>query len=236
MRRLVFAAFLLSCGAEMTIVEGNGVLATEERAVPGVTAFTVATSGDVTVRLGSPASVLVTAEENILPRLTSDVLSGHLTLGREPFVTLRLRKPISYTLTVPELRAVSVSSSGGVTTPVLTTSSLALAISSSGSIVVAGVDANTLTTSITSSGDVRVGSGAVVNHHVTISSSGDVIADGLRSTSAHVTLSSSGDALLWVTDALDATLSSSGNVRFYGAPMVNVTATSSGRALALGAR
>lgn len=236
MKRLLFATFLLSCGAEMTIVEGNGVLATEERPVPGVTSFTVATAGNVTVRLGSPASVSVTAEENVLPRLTSSVNGGHLNLGSEPFVTLRLHRPISYTLTVPELRAITVSSSGSVTTPLLTTPSLALNVRSSGSIETAGVETNALTTSVSSSGDVRLGMGAVVDHHVTISSSGNVIADGLRSTTASVHLSSSGNALLWVTDALDATLSSSGNVRYYGSPMVNATTTSSGRVIALGAR
>lgn len=236
MRRLLFAAFLLSCGGEYSHVEGNGVLATEERPVPGVTSFALATPGDVTVRLGSPAAVSITAEENVLPRLTSLVNSTHLNLGIEPFVALRLHRPISYTLTVPELRAITVSSSGSVTTPHLTASSLALNVRSSGSIETAGVEANALTTSISSSGDVRLGMGAVADHHVTISSSGNVIADGLRSTTASVHVSSSGDALLWVTDALDASLSSSGNVRYYGSPMVNATTTSSGRVIALGAR
>ncbi|MBL8920440.1 MAG: DUF2807 domain-containing protein [Myxococcaceae bacterium] len=236
MRRLLFATLLLSCGTEMTLVDGNGVLATEERTVPGVTAVALATSGNLTVRFGSPASVSITAEENVLPRLTSTVRGGELGLGSEPFVTLRLHRPISYLLTVPELRSVTVSSSGSVTTPSLAAPTIAFTVSSSGSIVAAGVEANTLKTSISSSGDVRISSGAVASHRVTISSSGSVIADGLRSTSATVTLSSSGDALVWVTDTLDATLSSAGNVRYYGSPMVNVTATSAGRAIPLGAR
>lgn len=236
MRRLLFAVFLVSCGAELALVEGNGVLATEERPVPGVTAVALATSGDLTVRFGSPASVSITAEENVLPRLTSTVRGSELGLGSEPFVSLRLHRPISYTLTVPELRSVTVSSSGSVTTPLVTAPTVHFTVSSSGSIVAAGVEANTLKTVISSSGNVRLGSGSVGTHTLTISSSGNLIADALRSTSSVVTLSSSGDALVWVTDTLDATLSSSGNLRYYGSPMVNVTATSSGRVIALGAR
>lgn len=233
---VLVASLSLSCGGPYPMVVGNGVLATVERAVPGTTAVTVATSGDLTIRLGSPASVTITAEENLLQYLTSDVRGGELVLGTEPHVNLSATRGFSYVLTVPSLTAITVSSSGSVTAPALTAPDFALAVKSSGSITLSSLEANNLTTRIESSGSVRVNNGAVAKHSLTIQSSGDVVADGLRSTNATVNISSSGSALVWVTDQLDVTISSSGSVRYYGVPRLTTHLTSSGRVFALGGR
>jgi Putative auto-transporter adhesin, head GIN domain len=232
---VLVASMLLGCGGPQTLVFGNGVLSTVERAVPGTTSVSVSTWGDLTIRLGSPASLSITGEENLLPHLTSEVQAGKLWLGTEPFVSLRPTRGMTYVLTVPSLTAITTSSSGSVTAPALSVPDFTVTTSSSGSITVDGLEANTLTTRISSSGNVSV-SGAVRDHSISISSNGDVLADGLRSTNATVNVSSSGNALLWVTERLDVTISSSGNVRYYGDPHVKAQLSSSGKVIPMGNR
>ena len=236
MRLLAPLVVLLSldCGGPTSVVFGNGVLATVDREVPGTTSVALSTWGDLTIRIGSPASLSITAEENLLSALTSDVTAGRLVLGTEPFVTLRPTRGMTYVLTVPSLNGISVSSSGSVTAPDLAVSDLRLDVSSSGSITFAAIEANTLTTRISSSGDVLVSGGAVRDHTITLSSNGSVLAEWLRTTNAKVNVSSSGNAMLWVTDKLDASISSSGNVRYYGSPQVTTHLSSSGRLIPMG--
>ncbi len=236
MRLLTVLVVLLSldCGGPTAVVFGNGMLATVDRAVPGTTSVALATWGDLTIRIGSPASLSITAEENLLGSLTSDVTSGKLRLGTEPFVSLRPTRGATYVLTVPALTGISVSSSGSVTAPALTVPDLTLDVTSSGSITLEAIEANTLATHISSSGDVRVSGGAVRDHTITISSNGSVLAEWLRTANAKVNVSSSGNAMLWVTDRLDASISSSGNVRYYGSPQVKEQLSSSGRVIPMG--
>lgn len=232
---VLVASLFLSCGSPDTVLVGNGVLATVERAVPGTTSVTVANWGDLTIRIGSPASLTITGEENLLPHLTSDVTLGKLWLGTEPFLNVRPTRALSYVLTVPSLTGIAVSSSGSVTAPALTATDFTVDVSSSGAVTVEGLEANTLTTRISSAGDVHL-TGSVRDHTVFVSSSGDLLADGLRSTNATVTLSSSGNALLWVTERLEATISSAGSVRYYGQPQVTTHLNSIGRVIPMGNR
>jgi hypothetical protein len=229
------ASLFLGCGGPDTVLFGNGVLAIVERAVPGTTSVTVANWGDLTIRIGSPASLSITGEENLLSHLSSDVTAGKLWLGTEPFLNVRPTRALTYVLTVPSLTGIAVSSSGSVTAPALTASDFTVDVSSSGGLTIEGLEANRLTTRISSAGDVHL-TGAVRDLTVFVSSSGDLLADGLRSTNATVTLSSSGNALLWVTERLDATLSSSGNVRYYGEPQVTTHLSSVGRVIPMGNR
>ena len=231
---LVVSLFL-SCGSPETVLFGNGVLTTVERAVPGTSSVTVANWGDLTIRVGSPASLTITGEENLLPHLTSEVTFGKLWLGTEAFLNVRPTRALTYVLTVPSLTGIAVSSSGSVTAPALTATDFTVEVSSSGGVTIEGLEANRLTTRISSAGDVHL-TGAVRDHTVFLSSSGDLLADGLRSTNATVTLSSSGNAMLWVTERLEATLSSAGNVRYYGEPQVTTHVSSVGSVIPMGNR
>ncbi len=235
-RTLVAALFLVSCGPTIVVI-GNGQLGSVERPVTGVTRVNLAMPGDLEVRLGSPATILISGDENLLPSLTSTVSGNELTLGTAWNTDLRPVARLSYLLTVPTLTGIITSSSGDVTAPALTSGTLSLRTSSSGTIKVTSFEGDTLKSAITSSGNISVGSGSVGSQTIEVSSSGDVGVGGVQSRSADVTISSSGDVTLWVTERLEVTISSSGNVRYYGMPsQVNTRLTSSGTVQALGAK
>jgi hypothetical protein len=91
-----------------TIV-GSDVIATEERPVAGFNAVSIDHPGRLIVERTGSESLQVTAEDNILPLVRSDVAGGRLTLSLAPGRGLTLNREIVYRLTVAELDDVEAS-------------------------------------------------------------------------------------------------------------------------------
>ena len=62
-------------------------------------------------------SLVIEAEDNILPLLTSEVSGRRLTLGTKPNTSISATRPIVYRLTVKDLAGIGVSGSPGVDEP-----------------------------------------------------------------------------------------------------------------------
>ncbi len=88
---------------------GSGILASETRTVTGFDAVTVSGVGKLQIDQTGTESLTVTAEDNILPLLTSEVTDGHLVLGTPANVNLRMQQEVVYRLTVRELKSLAIS-------------------------------------------------------------------------------------------------------------------------------
>jgi Putative auto-transporter adhesin, head GIN domain len=235
---LLLAACLTACIAIPTgnrqIIEGSGTLAEETRAINGISAVQLSMQGTLHIEIGSTASLRVSAEDNLLPSIETNVHGGELEIRATPDVDLRPRQPIDYYLTVPSLDRIGISSSGDVEAGALTTSHFEAAISSSGSLSIESLQAETVNVEISSSGSLTIAGGAVQSQTVRISSSGDYGAKELQSDEASVRLTSSGSATIRVLNRLEGNLTSSGNVYYLGSPQVTVDTSSSGRAVQIG--
>jgi Putative auto-transporter adhesin, head GIN domain len=200
---LVLLAFATSCSVVAT--PGNTI--TEPREVNGITKVDLAGSGEVLIEQTGTESLTIEAGKNVMPHLTSDVSDGTLTLGVKPRTLIMPGEPITYRLTVQNLTAITVSGSGSVSAPKLTTDTLTCSISGSGTVTVAG---NT------------------DRQQVAISGSGSYDARSLTGKTASVVISGSGDAEVAVTDSLDVQISGSGSVRYHGDPTVSSDVSGSG--------
>ena len=78
-------------------------------------AVELATSGELVLTTGDGASLRITAGENVLDHLTSEVSDGRLVLGTDGS-TVDLGE-VRYELVLPEARAVELSGSGSVQVP-----------------------------------------------------------------------------------------------------------------------
>jgi hypothetical protein len=210
-------------------IRGTGDVVSEERAVEGIEAVTLATLGELTIELGDQESLVVEAQQNLMEHLITEVRNGELTIRTENGVNLSPTEPVRYRLTVTGLDRLSITSSGDIDAPALEGESFTAHSSSSGDMLIAGLTADNLIVEISSSGGIEIQDGQVGHQEVNISSSGNYEAGDLQSESAVIDLSSSGNATVWVTDRLDANLSSSGDVYYYGSPGISQTASSSGR-------
>ena len=200
---LAAVLLLTACSA----VRGSGTVTPESRTVHGFTEVELGGSGHLVIQQTGTESLTITAEDNILPLLTSDVTGGRLNLGTKPNTAISATKPIEYRLTVKDLTGLTVSGSGKAELAQLRGTDLTVTLSGSGTIVL-GRQVQTQT--------------------VTVSGSGAYQADKLASQTATVNVSGSGAAEVQVSQTLRATVSGSGSIVYSGNPQVEQHISGSG--------
>ena len=194
--------------AACSVTQGSGQLATESRQVSGFTKVELSGVGELTIEQTGTESLTISAEDNLLPRLTSEVSGDALVLGEEPNTTIRPTKPITYTLTVKDLTGLAVSGSGNISVPKLAATALGTKISGSGAITV---------------------NGTAVDQDLEISGSGRYQAEQLTSKTVKAQISGSGTANVLATDLLDVKISGSGSLTYTGNPQVTQEISGSGK-------
>ncbi len=222
-------------GVSGQVVVGSGKLATETRQVSGVSRVELSIDANLEIQQGAQESLTVTADDNILAVLQTNVVAGRLNIRYQPQVNVRAGHQPKLVLTVKDLSALQLSSSGTVTVGPLTTGNFELDLTSSCDVSFQGFQADRITTNISSSGDVAI-QGIADSLVLHISSSGNFDAENLKVQEARVTVSSSGDATLWVVSNLNVNISSSGNVYFYGNPNLSENSSSSGEVISKGSK
>lgn len=205
-------------------VKGSGRPATETRPAEGAHAIRNEGPLDVVATLGATDEVTLTADDNILPLITTSVEDGTLVVStRGNFATgTRMRADV----TLRRLDGVAVRGSGDVTASA-STGAFDIGVQGSGDVVVTGLDAPEVGVTIAGSGDVAA-SGRCDALHQTTQGSGDFHGAGLSCASVTVTIQGSGDAVVSARDALDATIAGSGDVRCVGTPAVTQRVMGSG--------
>ncbi len=205
------ALALLAVGSVVTACSataGSGQLATQSRQVSGFTSVELTGVGELSIDQTGTESLTVSAEDNLLPLLTSRVEGDTLILGKKPNTRIVTSKPITYTLTMKDITGLAVSGSGTINAPKLTTAALRIEISGSGVITTAG---------------------NVDDQSLEISGSGRYLADGLTSNTTTAEISGSGTGNVVASNALDVKISGSGTLTHSGNPQVSQTVSGSGK-------
>lgn len=185
----------------------NGAMITETRDVQDFHGVRLLGSGDATIAVGQANSLVIEAEEAIMPRLTSDVVDGILNLGVEEGSSVQTQLGWDYTITVESLDMLEILGSSDVD--------------------IRGLSGGALSSTIMGSGDI-VARGEVEAQAIVIAGTGNYHAFDLASETASVVISGSGDVDVDVTDSLDARIMGSGNVTYSGDPAVSESIMGSG--------
>jgi len=191
-----------------SVTKGSGQVVTETREVSGFTKVELSGSAELTIEKTETESLSISAEDNLLPQLTSDVSGDTLILGTKPNTSILPTKPITYSVTMNDLTG--------------------LAVSGSGSVRVSNLMTNSLTTKISGSGTITA-SGAVNDQDVDISGSGRYQAEQMTSKAVKTQISGSGTASVLATDLLDVKISGSGTLTYSGNPQVTQEVSGSGK-------
>jgi putative autotransporter adhesin-like protein len=172
----------------------------ESRNLSGFDEIELQGVGNLSIQQTGSESLTVEAEEDVLPKIRTEVENNRLILGPEPNTSIQTTQPINYELTVRDLNALNISGSGSVNAEDISTDELAVTISGAG--------------------DVKI-SGNVDSQDIDISGSGNYQAEGLESKEVKVDVGGSGSAVVNVSDELDAIVSGIGSVEYIGDPTVN---------------
>ena len=179
----------------LPMIEGSGRIVQQARAVGDFRRIKTYGSEDVEVRFGPKTSLVIAADDNILPLLTSEVDNGTLKIASRG--SFRTRAPIKVWITTPDLEAYQTFGSGNVAIRDVNNNSLRLTINGSGNVVVNG-----------RTGDLDLA----------VHGSGRARLDGLAARHVKASMFGSGDATVRATDELDARVFGSGRLRYVGSP------------------
>ncbi|WP_448626156.1 head GIN domain-containing protein [Geodermatophilus sp. URMC 64] len=194
----VAAAVVLLTGCGLTSFTGDpGPARSEDRPVEAVSGVELATSGELVLTTGDTPSLRITAGENVLDQLTSEVRDGRLVLDAER----------------------SVGDLGDVRYELVMPAAATLEVSGSGTLRAEGLDVDELRVRLSGSGTVTL-DGRAGRQVVEVDGSGQYDARQLDSKVADVTISGSGSADVEVSDFLVAVVTGSGTVTYGGGPEV----------------
>jgi len=232
-------------------LSGEGPQATETRDTGPFTGIESDLSGSVELYPGTPFSVTISAQQNILDVLETRVTAGTLHLYLKHNVKLAAHQPIRILIHVPEITAVAVNGSGTVKImDTLTTASLALSVagsgnlytdtltvtdrlsvtlSGSGSVSMPYLKATAGNFTLGGSGKISSAAGSLGDLDIAISGSGAVDLSDVISRNAVVRASGSGETRIGDVQTLDVHLSGSGNVYYSGTPEVTTQISGSGK-------
>ena len=212
MNRLA-ACIVISSGVIMNgcfgpSINGSGHVTTENRNVGGgFSSVSLGGSGRLLIEQGPSESVTVTADDNLLSYVETEVHGGTLVLRQKSNFSLSPTGEIVFKVTLKKLDDLDISGSGTAEAKGIQNSRLKIGISGSGEATFAG---------------------AADDLDVTISGSGRFHGEGLKSKRTSVDISGSGGAVVASSETLNATVSGSGSIDYIGDPKVRQNISGSG--------
>jgi len=176
---------------------GSGHLATESRPVQGFTSVAVSAAGHLIIEQTGVESLEITAEDNVLPLVQSEVRSGRLVLGFEPGASVTATREVLFRLTVRDLTGVEASGASRVE--------------------VRGVDTPELVILVSGASDFSA-TGRAESVQLGISGASRCEAPDLRSRGLIADVSGASYALVQVSDSLVANASGASVLEYLGDP------------------
>ena len=214
-------------------VVGEGPLVTQTRTVGNFTGVSSEMSGKVNFTIAPDYKVEITAQQNILDVLNTNVVNGVLHIEFKNNVRVKEHEDLLINITGPYADYFRLSGSGNMNVQGdITANNLKVTLSGSGDITVQNaVIADKIDTDISGSGNISIAGGSAVNEDVDISGSGKVEMAGVDAQNAVTHTSGSGDVKLALSTNLDAHISGSGSVYYHGNPIISTHISGSGRVI-----
>jgi hypothetical protein len=189
------AVMRLDVGSSSDVVRGSGVAAEQARSVATFDAVELAGEGVLTVHVGSAQAVTVTADDNLIGRVTTNVRDGKLVIATNG--SFETRAPIGVDVAVPEFRAATLTGTGAVSVDGVNTSRFEVDLPGDGMVTVDG-SAQRLGANLSGTGEARLQ---------------DLVARDVVAS-----LSGTGQIQVHATHSLDASVSGTGTIEYAGNP------------------
>ncbi|HZW04920.1 MAG TPA: head GIN domain-containing protein [Anaerolineaceae bacterium] len=209
-------------------IESSGEMQSETREIGSFSRISFESMGELNITQGDQISLTVEADENIMPRIITEVRNDTLFIEMERGISLDIDQPITFTLVVTDLNELALNGLGSVNLPELQTEELVLEMNGAGGIEIGNLTAGRLEAMLDGLGSVEL-NGEVDELTVSIPGSGNFDGENLRSRTANVTISGLGSANVWVVDNLQVEISGAGSVDYYGSPSVQEEVNGLGR-------
>jgi hypothetical protein len=190
--------------------------------------------GEILLDQGERESLVIEADEIILPRLSCEVADRKLVIDlkswRDHLQSQKL--PVRLEITMKEIRLISIAGSGTLLSDGIRSDQLHLLVSGSANGAVNRLVVGDFKVTIPGSCRMEI-AGEVNSHEVHISGSAKLKEEHLTCQTAEVRISGSADVDLFVTKKLTIGISGSGTVRYRGNPEISQRISGAGEVIAL---
>jgi hypothetical protein len=190
--------------------DGNphGPVKKESRNVSGFDGVELRGVGNLFIEQTGHESLTVEAEKAVIPQLTTRVVDGRLIIGPKSGTTVHTSEPITYHLTVKDLKSLEVLGTANAEAT--------------------GIETESLHVTISGAGNVRM-EGQADRQTVDISGTGTYLAGNLPSREVNIVVAGAGSAVVNARKQLDAQISGVGSVEYIGDPRVRQTVSGAGQ-------
>ncbi|HEU5295954.1 MAG TPA: head GIN domain-containing protein [Burkholderiaceae bacterium] len=210
-------------------VVGNGTAASETRTPGAFNAIGLQGGLALEVRQGSPASVVVHADSNLVPLIESVVEGDHaLRLRWKPGTSVRTTSRAWVEVTAPQIGALSSAGSGDITIDGMKMPRLAVSIQGSGALRAKALDVDDLSLATSGSAELKL-AGRAARVNVDLSGSGGIETSALHADDVRVGIAGSGNANVHAARTLAVSIAGSGDVTYSGDPSVQRAIAGSGQ-------
>ncbi|MGI8950914.1 MAG: head GIN domain-containing protein [Chitinophagaceae bacterium] len=226
---IVFILFGISCnfsGSER--IQGSGNVTTEQRNISDASKIKCYGSFNVEIMPGSPASVKIEADQNLISYIITEENDGCLIIRPKNNVNLSSSNKIKITVTTNQLQEVQVAGSGDVTGAEKFSGAdhLKLGIAGSGNISLE-VNTPTIDANIAGSGNINL-TGEAKDTKIEIAGNGDYKAENLKAENVDVNIAGSGNVKAFADATLKVNIVGSGDVYYAGSATVTQHIAGSG--------
>ncbi|AXI02241.1 head GIN domain-containing protein [Aquirhabdus parva] len=190
---------------DLVNVKGSGTTLNQTRTLGSFSAIDLEGATDIQITQGAVQSVRVTADDNIVPLITTTVKNGRLIISSTK--SYSTQNDVRVTVVVPKIEAIEINGSGDVE--------------------LNAISANKLKTTVSGSGNITA-EGRVDTFTAIVNGSGDIDAEKLLAKNATVRVTGSGSVVLNSSDTLDADVTGSGDISYDGTAKVKASITGSG--------
>jgi hypothetical protein len=204
-------------------VSGSRVIESETRQVSGFTKIDTQYPANITIQQGAEESVTITADDNLLPQLSTEVGGGTLTIRsaeRNWNRRVNASKTVEIEITVTNLSELLIRTAGSVHVQNLQGDHLEIRVEGAGSIDLLDLQLSSLTLDMNGAGSVTA-TGTTDELKAQIDGLGSLNAEGLSTQVAEIHISGLGSAELRVAQELTVEIDGAGSVNYHGSPEVH---------------
>lgn len=213
-------------------IPGSGNVQTETRDIGALEAVSIEYPGaEMTIQQSDKETVVIEADDNLLPQLSTEVVSGTLTIKNMETDWESIVNPsklVKINVTVKDLNEIELSAPvGNLKLDQLQADTLKLVLSGGAQMKMNGIQVNLLDTDLSGAGSIQA-SGTADEIKLILSGLGNFNATDLESNRATIELSGMGDATVRVEQELAATITGAGSIKYFGNPRVEQNITGAG--------
>jgi hypothetical protein len=206
---------------------GSGNVVTRTRDVKNFDKVNLSGTGKINFIQGEEEGLTISAEENIIDKITTNVLDNTLIIAQKYWwFNIWPTKDIVYEVKIKNLSDLELNGSAEAKSDNLSGNDLNINISGSGKLQLKLKYTN-LKINISGSGEMNI-AGEVDVQEIEISGSGQASNRDLNSKNTKVSISGSGKAVVNAQEKLDVRISGSGNIKYLGNPSISQNISGSG--------